>query len=362
MAIANRVNPGQAIYVHVMATDLTVSPEGKAEADYSITLYKPDGTSSYTQSRLPLVSAPTKVDGRVVHKAPSITAITMDSDDPAGNWLIVVEAIDRVGNVSARNEAIVTLKEYRAEALQSDAGVEEWITNYHFSPKPQQVEAYLRHMAANPPMRDGPQALEKQGPMLGFFEQVLTDNSWLLPHLIDGFEEATPAEKAQLAGLLAYAKRDDAEFADSLPVDLKKAVNQYRNTKWPVPSAEPLNGAQLDVLWGRFFASGAHQPLRDLVAVLAYHSHRDAIEEYRKLAKKPKKVPVEVYKSAVFRSAAWSLSRNIQQDTLVRDYCESMLLREELPQDLRVWVLGALKAAHENGKTADKPASKHETG
>ena len=363
-AMVDKIYKGQTLYVHVMATGLTVSPESKAEVDYSITLCKPDGTTSFTQSGLPLVSVQADADGRVIYKAPGFLNVKMDPEDPAGEWRIVVEAVDRVGNISARGEAVITLEEsYRSEPLSPDIDVERWVMSYHLFPRPQQVEAYLRHMAANPPMRNGkPQALEIQGPMLGFFEQVLAENPWLLPHLIDGFAQATPAEQTQLAGLLAYAKRDDAEFVSGLPAELKKAVKSYRDTRWPVPSAEPLDGAQLDVLWGRFFASGAYQPLRDLVAVLAYHPYRNAIEEYRQLEKKPKVVPVEVYKNAVFRSAAWSLSSNIQQDTLVRDYCEGMLLREELPRDLRMWLLGTLKASLEKHDPAKGPLADRDSG
>ncbi|MCC6416150.1 MAG: hypothetical protein IT582_09600 [Opitutaceae bacterium] len=363
MVVADKAYPGQELYVHVMAHGLAVSPEGKAEADYSISVYKPDGTISYTQSDLPLVSISANADGRMVHKAPSVTGIILEPNDPAGQWRIVVEAVDRVSNATARSEALIIFEgRYRPEPLSSDA--EQWLMPYHFSPKPQQLQAYLKHMAANPPMKDGkPRPLETMGPLLGFFEQVLADNPWLLPHLIDDFAQASSAEKAQLAGLLAYAKRDDAEFVFGLPAELKQAAKKYRGTRWPVPSSEPLDGAQLDVLWGRFFASGAYQPLRDLVGVLAYHPYRNALEEYQRLEKKPKVVPVEVYKNAVFKSAAWSLGSNIQQDTLVRDYCEGMLLREELPRDLQLWVLGALKAAIEkqepaNGPIAGKRSSK----
>src|SRR5690606_14558553 len=84
MAVADKAYPGQELYVHVMTHGLAVSPEGKAEADYSIILYKPDGTISYTQSGLPLVSIAANADGRMVHKAPGVTGISLEPDDPAG--------------------------------------------------------------------------------------------------------------------------------------------------------------------------------------------------------------------------------------------------------------------------------------
>ena len=86
-------------------------------------------------------------------------------------------------------------------------------------------------------------------------------------------------------------------------------------------------------------------PIRELVAVLAYYPHKDALDEFRKLEKKPARPPVEVQKSIIFGAAVWSLRSNIRQDKVVRDYCEGMLLRKELPETLRPWLAGIFQAA-----------------
>ena len=69
--------------------------------------------------------------------------------------------------------------------------------------------------------------------------------------------------------------------------------------------------------------------------MLGYYPYKDALGEYRKLEKPPARLPVEVQKSLVFGAAVWSLRSNIQQDKVVRDYCEGMLLRKELPETLQ---------------------------
>ena len=87
--------------------------------------------------------------------------------------------------------------------------------------------------------------------------------------------------------------------------------------------------------------------------MLAYRPYKDAFEEYKKLERKPAKPPVEVYKSIVFGTATWSLRSNIQQDKVVRDYCEGILLRKELPEAEHAWLVSTFRLALENLKKTE---------
>ena len=122
-----------------------------------------------------------------------------------------------------------------------------------------------------------------------------------------------------------------------------------------MPVSAPLTGTQLDVLWGRFFASGRYAPIRELAAILAYHPYKDALDDYQKLEKKPPEPPAGLRQSAVFRALIWSLRSNIQQDKVVRDYCEGILLRKELPEAEHRWLGVVFQAAVENLRKSPPP-------
>jgi hypothetical protein len=176
-------------------------------------------------------------------------------------------------------------------------------------------------------------------------------------------EKSDGRERELLTTLLAYAERDDRSFPEKQPAAVRDALLTLQHENWPVPTAEPLQGAQLDVLWGRFFASGRYEPIRALVAVLAYLPYKDALDEYKKLATKPAELPVEVYKSALFGAASWSLTSNIEQDKLVRDYCDGILLRKELPEAEHAWLAGIFRRALEDLKKTEltnPPAKKQD--
>lgn len=341
---------GQAVHILVSATNWTIDADQNAEVNYRISFIRPDGETGVTKTGLQLIPRGPIGDRRYVCMAREQTVFIATKDDPLGKWRVAVEATDLVGKVTLRREQPFTVvgNEVLEEPLPVGTDQGRWLMSYHNKPVPHQLLAVVRLMAENPPAGAKPRRDAENGAWLGFFEQALTDNPWLLPHVIARLEKARGRERELLSTLLAYAKRDDLSFYQTLPEAAREAFMLRRLETWPVPSKEPLQGAQLDVLWGRFFASGRYEPIRELISVLAYHPYKDALDEYKKLKKKPAKPPVDVFKSAVFGAATWSLRSNMQQDKVVRDYCEGILLRKELPQAEHGWLAGIFRTAVEN--------------
>jgi len=352
-----RVVRGQPVHILVFATRFATDAGQIAEVDYRLSFFRPDGSAGFAKDGLRLVSRGPMKEPRGVHKAVELAAFVATKEDPLGMWRVVVEATDRIGQVTVRREQPLTVvgDEVLAEPLPPGFDQGRWLMGYHFKPMPQQVPAVIKFIAEHPPAGAKPREDAENGAWLGFFEQVLTDNPWLLPHLLTQLDRADGRERALLSTSLAFAKRDDPSFPDSLPDALRVSIKEHQLVHWPVPDKEPLQGTQLDVLWGRFFAGGHYEPIRALVALLAYHPHKDVLDEYKKLAKKPAKPPVEAYKSAVFKAATWSLQSNIQRDRVVRDYCEGILLRKELPAAEHTLLAGAFQTAADNLKKAQGP-------
>lgn len=337
----------QLVHIQVSAYGFALGADGQAEVNYHVSFIRPDGTAGNGTGTMKLIPRHAGGDPRNIHRAHEQVAFIAGPDDPLGTWQVVAEATDAISGTIIRVEQPLTVRgdELLQEPLPPGTDVGRWLMGYHNKPVPQQLLAALKDIAAHPAASAKPIRDVENGSWLGLFEQILTDNPWLLPHLVARLAEAQGRERELLATSLAYAKRDDISFFRTLPNPAREAFMPQRLQAWPTPTAEPLNGVQLDVLWGRFFASGRYAPLRELVAVLGYYPYKDALDEFRKLEKKPARPPVEVQKSIVFGAAAWSLRSNIQQDKVVRDYCEGMLLRKELPETLRPWLAGIFQAA-----------------
>jgi hypothetical protein len=354
----DQVVRGQEVRILVSATHWNVGADGNVEVSYDVSFIRPDGKTGNGKTGLRLIPrGPAKNRRYVVYMAAEMVGFVANKDDPLGEWRVVVQATDRVGAVTVRREQTFKVVEddVLEDSLPPETDQGRWLMNYHNKPAPRQLLAMIRLFAEHPPAGAKSREDAENGPLLGFFEQVLSDNPWLLPHALTRLDKADGRERALLSTLLAYAKRDDPSFAASLPDALRDSIKTHQFERWPVPTQEPLQGTQLDVLWGRFFASGRYDPIRALVAVLAYHPYKNALDEYKLLKKKPAQPPVEVFKSAVFGAAFWSLRSNIEQDKVARDYCEGILLRKELPEAEHAWLAGAFQAAVKNLKKAEPP-------
>lgn len=349
-AVVGQVVRDQPVHILVSASQFSLGADGLAEVNYRLAFIRPDGTAGKSMEALKLIPRTTGQDPHSIHEAVDQAAFAIGQSDPLGTWRVVVDATDVISGATVRTEKSLTVcgDELLQEPLPPGTDQSHWLMNYHNVPVPQQLFAALRAIAEHPPANAPPTRDEENGAWLGFFEQVLADNPWLLPHMVARLGQAQGRERELLATSLAYAKRDEPAFFQTLPDKAREAFMPHRLQSWPTPTAEPLSGTQLDVLWGRFFASGRYAPIRELVAVLAYYPYKDALAEFQKQKKKPARLPIEVQKSIMFNVVAWSLRGNIQQDKVVRDYCEGMLLRKELPAAEHPWLAGIFQAAVKN--------------
>jgi hypothetical protein len=337
---------GQRLDLLVSTALFATNQEKTAEVNYRVRTIRPDGTAGAATGLLQLVPRGMVEDNRMIRTAAQLSTWAFEQDDPLGSWRVVVDATDAISGQVVTMEQSVELcgAELLQEQLPPGTIAEQWLALYYRRPAPQQLLAALKALAESMPSS----RFADTGAILGSFEQILADNPWLLPHLLKRLDEAAGREQELLATCLAYAKREDLSFFQSLTGRAREAFLLRRVENWPAPTAEPLRGAQLDVLWGRFLSSGRFAPLRELVGVLAYHPHKDALEKFRKLKQPPSQIPPEVQKSMVFGAAMWSIGSNIQQHKLVRDYCEGILLQKDLPAGQHAALLAAFRHALEN--------------
>jgi hypothetical protein len=356
-AVARQVVRGQALHLVVVGALFATDTEKRAEVNYRISSVRPDGSPGAATGSLKLISGTVVEDPRLTRLAAELSAWKFEGGDPLGTWRLIIEATDAVSGATVKHEQTITLcgDEVLQETLPANLDQGRWLMTYHTRPAPHQLLAALKLLAEHPPAGAKPRRDVENGVWLGFFEQVLADNPWLLPHAVARLEKSAGREQEFLATSLAYAKRDDRAFFETLSGKAREVFMHHRIQNWPAPNAEPITGTQLDVLWGRFFASGRFAPIRELTALLAYHSFRDAPDEFKKLAEKPARLPVEVSKGLVFRAVLWSLGSNIERDKVVRDYCEGILLRRELPATEHGWLVNIFRSAIEKLQQGPTP-------
>jgi len=146
-----------------------------------------------------------------------------------------------------------------------------------------------------------------------------------------------------LALVLTRATRSKPNFGDDLPKKVRKVLEKTGREQQPAPSLEPMSGGQLDLYWGRFFASGGYRPISDIVAIVRnYLPYAKSLEDFKKLADKPKAPPPDVVRGAILNAALWSLKSNAREHPLVRNYLLSMSESPDTPADLKAMLIRIL--------------------
>lgn len=322
---------GQRLDILVLPRDCAIDDEEMVDVTYDLLIRRPDGSQMEPKVGLEVALRRKAFPGMILFPG-QLVRFSTGPDDPPGEYLFEVTVHDKVGGRSAtKNVAVMVGGSNEPLPLPEGFDPARWIAHYYLNPTPRFAIPAFAAMSRIPQIAN--RAVDGHGALLGFYEQILADNPWLLTQLKAHLPTVThEAERRLVNTVLAYVLRDDREFRNPLPRAVRRQM--------PVPSAEPMSGGQLDLQWGRFLAGGRFEPIRALVAVAeAYLPHRGELERFKQLETKPKVTPPEVLKAAILNSALWSLGSNAHQHKRVRDYLtgimEAVDISEAMEQVLR---------------------------
>jgi hypothetical protein len=275
--------------------------------------------------------------------------------DPAGPCRVSVRIRDHLSGQTTEVAHNLLITDYTPPDLPADFDPELWFNRYHQQPTPELALPALPRFFQKLPADKRAGALP---PLLGFYEQVLTDNPWLLPSFCARLATAPADEAYALSLVLGFHLR----AASSAPPGIDSAtwdrLADFRNHPWPSDPEQPLLlPAQLDTLWGRFFASALYAPVRRLMDPMAYHADLGAAERWRKALPAPAPgdalpmpdlddpdTPVDLRREVMLRTALWSLRANARQHPLVRNYLEQTLRAGDLAPYARAFLQHILQA------------------
>lgn len=341
LALANEIAPGQRLDLLVVARGYAVDAEGRAHVTAELVIHRPDGSVMRPPGSI-TVANQAKVDPRTLLFPKDIASFNTSRGDPTGDYRFEVVVRDHIGDRTVTKSANVRVTETDAPLpLPADFDVMRFLTDYYQRPRPRLTLPALTAFSETNYAR---RKAEGHGTLLGFYDQVLADNPWLVPHFTQRLTATkSESERRMLALVLVYAKRSDPKFGGDLPRAARAALTAARKETLPLPSREPTNGGQLDLQWGVFLASGKFEPIANLVGVVQnYLPHRGQLEAYKKLTVKPPALPPEVMKDVLLNSALWSLGSNAHQQKLVRDYLIGIEQAADTTPEVRNALQGAL--------------------
>ena len=345
---ASRLWRGQVAYLLPFAANYGLSSDRRTDLTYEIAIRRPDGASDGAPFSAALWQDVVSGPGLVLYPATSV-AFHAEAGDPAGDYVITARITDHLSGQTRELVHTLTVEAYVPPALPAGFDAQAWLKAYYQHPAPELALPALSPLFTRLPADQRTDALPL---LLGFYDQILADNDWLLPAFCARLAAADPDEAYILSVLLGFHLRKAA--APPAGVDFASWVRleDFRAYAWPSDPENPLaQAAQLDTLWGRFFASGLYAPVERILASLANHPDLGATDRWQK-ARAAAGMPVdlspealaiddpdfaalappsEVRRDVLLRTALWSLRGNSRQHPLLRSYLDWTLRVGDLP-------------------------------
>lgn len=351
---AARLYRGQRAFVLPFARGYALGRDGRADLTFEVAIRKADGTPDgepvagvLWQDRVPGADW-------ILLPATLITFWT-EPTDPLGPYEFTARVRDAVSGREETLRQTVEIVDYEPPELPERFDPDRWFQNYYLLPTPELALPALGALFNRLPADRRENALP---PVLGFYDQLLGDNPWLLPSFGRRLLAAPSDEAFALSLVLAYHLRAQTAAPDGVPAAAWERLRDFSGYAWPGDTAADLvRPAQLDDLWGRFYASGLYAPVERLLQPLAHSADLGALERWQAARAQndagvdfdndpdDPALPVEVRRELVLRAALWSLLSNAGSHPLIEGYLRWSVVSEAVDPAVREILRRALAPA-----------------
>jgi hypothetical protein len=359
---AETLRRGQRVYCLPFAINYGMAPDGRSDLTFALSVYKPDGTMDGVPLSGVLWQDQVAGPDRVLYPATTML-FEVEPDDPAGDYVIVARVTDHLAGETVELRHSLRVADYVPPPAPVDFDPRRWFDGYHLAPTPELALPALPILFSAIPADQRTATLPS---LLGFYDQVLTDNPWLLPAFCTRLSACEPNEAYALSLVLGHHLRHASEPPAGVSFAAWVRLTDFRTYAWPGDADAPLaRAAQLDTLWGRFFASGLYSPVADMLALLTHHADLGAADQWQTqraaagavvdlsaaaLAEpagpddSPDAPPADVRRDVLLRNTLWSLRNNARQHPLLRGYLDWTLRNGVLPEAERGLLLRILNS------------------
>lgn len=337
---------GQAILAVPILRRYAVSEAGEVDLSYKLTVLQPNGETEVLPEPMTIFKGKIADSETLIFPTGNIPAFKTGEDQPPGTYALQVEVHDQISNERITLEQPIEVIPYAVPPLPEDFDSNKWTERYYQNPQPELALPALYALMEN---IDSDRLDSITPPMLGFYNQLLTDNPWLLPHFSQKLEEALkrsrhgePVNNADiiLGLVLSFHLRTAQTRPEMISENIWLETESNRQFDWdytdPYATQYIYYPHQLDYLWGQFMASGAYRPVYRLLQALLQDSDA-AIEAAPPSVRELAPGQQTALREAVQQAAQWSLMSNTRQHRQVLAYLLGILLNErnDLSQENR---------------------------
>ncbi len=329
LSSAGTVAHKQNYTIYTLFSGYSVNADTIADVVMDVKIIAPSGKTYFGGTNVKVFNGKVM---KPLHTLLSITNIEADfeNDDELGTYKIFITLKDKIAKKQKELKTKITLSNFKRVdmAMSEMSEMSDWMQSYYISPDPlQALEVFLQMSAGELPE-------SFYLPFNSFFIEVFNNNEFLIPELLELYATRQEIGKLTILYLLSYLNYDAKEFYSKLPSEEIEYVDYLKTMDNPFNDNEIESASHLDIQWTKFFASGAYDPILQLVNALQFSEFLPDLENYEK-SDKSKEAALRANKGAWYTAAKWSLESNCSQYVLVKDYCRYILNNEPLSESVK---------------------------
>lgn len=332
---------GQRAFVLPFAVNYAVASDGRTDLTFELSLLKANGAADGTPLHGVLYQGKV-ADPRQLFLPATLINYYAEPADPLGLCRLTARIHDHLGGDDLTLTETIVLADYTPPPLPAGLEVEPWLQGYYQSPAP---ELALPALAALFDQLTTARRNTALPTIIGFYDQVLNDNPWLLPAFTARLAAAEPNEAYALSVVLGFHLRNATQAPAGCTPEAFERIESFRTYAWTNPDAAITEADQINCLWGRFFASGLYAPVSRLLEPLDAYADLGATARFNAAqASAPAadaaavaptettETPPAVFREQLLRGALWSLGDNAKRHPLVRAYLDLTLRNGKLAE------------------------------
>jgi hypothetical protein len=155
-----------------------------------------------------------------------------------------------------------------------------WMNGYRTQPQPDGVPALVKAASAMGIFRD----METAGVYVGFVAGAIEANPKRAQALIAKMFPIPPEDQVAIVRAIAHSGHPEwkellRKFAERMPARAV-LIDRFISGKLPTLARMPLDtgAAPLDMLWGKYFATGSYEPVVRMVSVLRWAKDQNSLD------------------------------------------------------------------------------------
>lgn len=276
---------GQSVLLAIVTKGFALSEDSEADITCEMTVIEPDGTEHQSPAAIALYQGRVRSPNAALFPR-RMPMLYFGEDEPTGLYTIALTVTDNISGQQQQLERKIRVRSYRPPALPEGFDPIEWMENYYLHPTPELALPALQ-LLGTLTQRTWPPHLQNdytnaQSRMIGFYDRLLADNPWLLPHFAEAHTRALylPDDhphnlRPQIEMILRTHFRRFNQRPEGVP---QRLWSQSRNAQYlSFGNEEPgvHDATARERLWGQFFASGSFLPIYTLATASTLYPDMD---------------------------------------------------------------------------------------